>query len=732
MLILTQRIQIVTSLYKSVKGGFVLQFYQIWQGRVQGSEDYFPVHVPGNIQADYAEHMGFGDTNYGLNFQQFHDTEGLTWEYSCRLCFEADSSERIFFVSEGIDYIYDIALNGNILFSGEGMFSDIELPLEDAEPGDLLTVIIHPHPKREGAIPDDRQEADSCCKPPVSYGWDWHPRVIPSGLWNNAYIETRNSSTIVSCEPFYTLNDDFSCADLRFETVCEEAVVFSLYDPDGELVAQSDDGKIRVENPLLWWCNGQGEQNLYMWTAESSRDRKSGFVGFRRVRLVMNDGAWDFPNLFPKSRSDAPMTIELNGRRIFAKGSNFVNPDIFTGCITEDTYEQLVSLAAQANMNIFRCWGGSGIQKKAFYELCDKYGIMLWVEFPLACNNYPDSPHYLSVLEREGSAIIKKLRRYASVVLWCGGNELFNSWSGMTEQSLPLRLLDKLCYELDPNRPYIMTSPLNGAGHGGYTFYDDDQRCDVFELFQKSRCTAYTEFGVPGVPDEDYLRSFIPENELFPPERGGTWEAHHAFGVWGYERWLCLDVMRRFFGEPKSLGELVKYSQWMQCEGYKAIFEEARRQSSHCSMAVNWCYCEPWKTAANNSLISYPLVPKKAYYAVSDSLRPLLFSARIPKFDWHCGELFSAEIWLLNDLPESFSAQVSIYLEIDGRRTHLLTWDAHAEHAGNLVGPVVQTILPETQSGSFKLILESGSLSSEYTLRLLAPDEESESRQLNV
>ncbi|MBS7360740.1 MAG: hypothetical protein KIG24_00180, partial [Oscillospiraceae bacterium] len=63
---------------------------------------------------------------------------------------------------------------------------------------------------------------------------------------------------------------------------------------------------------------------------------------------------------------------------------------------------------------------------------------------------------------------------------------------------------------------------------------------------------------------------------------------------------------------------------------------------------------------------------------------------------------------------------------------HLLTWDARAEHAGNLVGPVVQTILPETQSGGFRLILESGSLSSEYTLRLLAPDEESESRQLNV
>ena len=55
----------------------------------------------------------------------------------------------------------------------------------------------------------------------------------------------------------------------------------------------------------------------------------------------------------------------------------------------------------------------------------------------------------LAVLEQEASAIIRSLRGHVSIVLWCGGNELFNSWSGMTDQSLALRLLNKLCYELD-------------------------------------------------------------------------------------------------------------------------------------------------------------------------------------------------------------------------------------------------------------------------------------------
>ena len=78
-------------------------------------------------------------------------------------------------------------------------------------------------------------------------------------------------------------------------------------------------------------------------------------------------------------------------------------------------------------MNILRCWGGVIIDKEPFFEACDELGIMIWQEFPLACNNYSGSEKYLRVLEQEARAIVKRVRRHACHVLWCGGNELFKA-----------------------------------------------------------------------------------------------------------------------------------------------------------------------------------------------------------------------------------------------------------------------------------------------------------------
>ncbi len=715
-----------------------MRFPQKWEAArltANGPAAFFPARAPGNVQKDYADAHGWPDFNFGQNVLQYKEIEDAAWLYRTSPVFERGKNERVYFVSEGIDYRFDVLLNGERLLSQEGMFTAVELDLtERLRENNTLEVVIHPHPKRPGSIRDDRQEADQCVKPPVSYGWDWHPRLIPSGLWNETYLETRGPGFIRDCEARYTLSEDYSTAEITFVAACDAPVEYTLSDADGKVLYNGTEPRCRLPHPRLWWCNGQGEPYLYRWTAKTADDEKSGTIGLRTVRLVMNEGAWSEPAGFPKSRSVAPITLELNGRRIFAKGSNWVTPEAFTGTITAETYEPLVRLARDAHMNIFRCWGGSGIQKTAFYDLCDRYGILLWQEFPLACNNYVGTPDYLRVLEQEATSILLRLRRHPSVVLWCGGNELFNSWSGMTDQSLALRLLNKLCYEYDPHTPFLMTSPLCGMAHGGYTFYDDREQCDVFALFQHAHYTAYTEFGVPGLPDADNLRSFIPEAELFPIERGGAWELHHAFHAWGEERWLCMDVLRRYVRDLDSLEKVAAASQWLQCEGYKAIFEEARRQKPYCSMAVNWCYCEPWKTAANNSLISYPALPKKAYAAVAEALRPVLASARIPKFDWSAGELFSAELWLLNDQPAPVDGTpVSAELHLAGRVYPLLDWNASADAGENRLGPTVHFRLPTAEADDMTLVLRSEEgYGSAYRLCYRRPAPPAPSRQLNV
>jgi len=171
--------------------------------------------------------------------------------------------------------------------------------------------------------------------------------------------------------------------------------------------------------------------------------------------------------------------------------------------------------------------------------------------------------------------------------MWSGGNELFDSWSGMTDQSLAIRLLNSQCYLLDPLTPFIPTSPVYGMGHGHYVFRDLQTGIEVYNWMNSATGTAYNEFGMPGPSPVEILKTIIPENELFPPEKGTSRESHHAFNAWVGDTWLCKDFLAAYFGKPNSLEELVEQGQWIQCEGYKAIYEEARRQKPYCAMASN-------------------------------------------------------------------------------------------------------------------------------------------------
>ena len=132
-----------------------MRFKQEWTAsRYDGKTRYesFKANVPGNIQRDYASAFNFGDIMYSDNFKKFGEIEDYTWQYSATLNFEKTPDEELWFVAEGIDYSYDIMLDGKKLFSGEGMFSPVELNITDtARKGSLLQIIIHPHPKRAGA-----------------------------------------------------------------------------------------------------------------------------------------------------------------------------------------------------------------------------------------------------------------------------------------------------------------------------------------------------------------------------------------------------------------------------------------------------------------------------------------------------------------------------------------------------------------------------------------------------
>lgn len=713
-----------------------MKFYQIWEGRNCNPERnaWFPATVPGNIQKDYAVANDFADVQFADNYKQFLPLENDHWEYRTELKLDRQPGEKVFFVTKGIQYRYDVLLNGELLFSYEGMFGGNEVELTDKLTGkDLLTVHIHPHPKSKRGKAGSRDEANESCNPPVYYGWDWNPRLLISGIWDDTYVETRGESYINSCEVLCELSDDLTCGTVRAAFDCALPCEILLLDAEGNEVYRGTDKTFTVETPKLWWCNGQGEAYLYTWVVRNEKEERTGKLGFRRLRLLRNTGATG-PKNFPKGRYEAPITVELNNRRIFCKGSNWVNPELFWGEITKERYEELIRLAKECHMNIFRMWGGAGTPKESFYEICDREGILLWQEFVLACNEYIGLPSYMNVLENEATRMIKKFRSHACLAFWCGGNELFNGWSGMDEQSAPLRLLNKLCFELDYGRPFLYTSPLYGMAHGGYVFYSEDQGGDVMQQFQSNCNTAYTEFGVPAISDVETLKKIIPENELFPIRETEAWVAHHGFKAWGHERWVCQSVYERYFGVPQSLEQMVEGQQWMQNEGYRGAFEEMRRQWPHCSMSINWDYNEPWITAAGNELITYPTKINPCYYYVQKAMRPTLFSAKIPKFDWKEGETFEAELWLLNDAPEAAHGKVHVTARVGEETFDLLEWSAETGANSHKRGPTVRFVLPRAE-GENKVVLtlsaENG-MESEYEYLYRPKSRKPVLRQLNV
>lgn len=138
-------------------------------------------------------------------------------------------------------------------------------------------------------------------------------------------------------------------------------------------------------------------------------------------------------------------------------------------------------------------------------------------------------------------------------------------------------------------------------------------------------------------------------------------------------------------------------------------------------MAANWCYSEPWPTAANNSIVNYPNIPKPGFYAVKNACRPVLASAKFSKFQWTEGENFFADIWILNDFYKDLpSGKVTIKILADGVQLTLLSWDYNNLKANiNQAGPTVRFKLPAWKTDRFKVFLEvkgHPEYNSDYTL----------------
>lgn len=174
-----------------------------------------------------------------------------------------------------------------------------------------------------------------------------------------------------------------------------------------------------VPNPELWFPAGYGEQNLYELELEIRKeDTSSAFAkktfAFRSVRI--------HEQRFTERQGEFRLLV--NDIPVFAHGANWIPPDIIPARVTEKRIRHLLELAVLGGINYLRFWGGGYYENELFYDLCDRYGILVWQDFMFSGPEVPEfDPVFREECRQEVREVIARLSHHPSVAVWCGSNE---------------------------------------------------------------------------------------------------------------------------------------------------------------------------------------------------------------------------------------------------------------------------------------------------------------------
>jgi len=145
-----------------------------------------------------------------------------------------------------------------------------------------------------------------------------------------------------------------------------------------------------------------------------------------------------------------------------------------------------------------------------FYDLCDKYGFVVWAEIPYI------SEHMVNGRENTISQmkeLIVQNYNHASICFWGLSNEITISTKNKKDMLDNHRVLNELVHEMDPSRPttlacYAVCGPFNPVAHisdivswnlylGWYTpfLWLNDLWVDFFHLVYPNRALGYSEYG---------------------------------------------------------------------------------------------------------------------------------------------------------------------------------------------------------------------------------------------
>lgn len=643
-----------------------------WEFSQAGSNEWMSARVPGTVHQDLLDHGRLPDPFYGMNEQKVQWVEKEDWLYRTVFTVTADQlkSDAAWLTFEGLDTYADVYLNGSLLLKADNMFVGHKLAVKDVlREGENRLMIRFRSPVEETApqwdtdgfnYPADNDHSEKRMsvytrKAPYSYGWDWGIRLATSGIWRPVKLTFCNGAVI---DDFFVrqqeVTEQVAKVDNQLEinnvtSTPKEAQVKVVY-AYGEqadtltrtVVLQPGKNSLSmpawIEKPHLWMPNGWGDPALYTFTATVSVDGKEvasreEAIGLRSIRVVMED-----------DKDGKSFYFEVNGKPMFAKGSNYIPGDALLPNMTGERYARLFEDIRAANMNMVRVWGGGIYEDDRFYEEADRNGILVWQDFIFACTTYPHDPTFLKRVSEEAVYNMRRLRNHASLAMWCGNNEIYEGmrywgwkdkyspvvWKEMTEgyDVLFRQLLPELVEANDPGRFYMHGSPYEANwgrpeswkiadSHNWGTWYGQKP----FESLDTEIPRFMSEYGFQAFPEMKTIRMFAsPEDyELESP----VMNAHQKASIGNF---LIKKTMALYYKVPEKFEDLIYAGLILQGQGMRHGIEAHRRHRPYCMGSLPWQLNDSWPVVSWSS-IDYYGNWKAMHYQIRRAFAPVLVDA---------------------------------------------------------------------------------------------------------
>lgn len=620
------------------------------------------VELPSTVQAALVDAGFFDDPYYGDNYEQLSWINRVPWLY--RIPYKKKSSKaKIIF--HGVDYRYTIQFNDKILHEHEGMFSPATISLDNLPDEGVLDILVFPNFEEERIYRGKlRWPIKRNLRFPMSYGWDFAPKIITIGIWDLVEIVETNGTFIYNLKAKGNA-DGFLKISFEVEAESSKCTLdITLKDKESTVFAKQEKIELRNKQSVItleyhigsvepWFPWDTGNPTLYDLEITILRDGEpldsiTEKVGFTTVKMRNS-------------------SLTINNKKVFLRGVNWVPTDSLLR-YDKEKYRRLIRAVRELNANIIRVWGGGIRERKIFYELTDALGIMVWQEFPFACEIVDTSANILKTIEEESRSIVKYLRNHPSIVIWAGGNEM----PKRNFQNIA-RILKRIIMEESPETPFHPVSPYRWDTHNWLVWHGYMPTT----AYTHEKAKIISELGLQAIPNISTLQKFLPKNKIWPPNE--LWIKHNAeldkLYYYTYQNknlitgilHLIENIIHALIGDKKSqirlqlkyakkfatknLKEAILLSQLTQALAIKLAVEYYRTHKHYYNGVLIWQLNDPWPNISW-SIIDHHEQKKIGYYTLKMSFEPLQ-TTLIPNKN-------KIDIHIINDHPHPEKGELTI------------------------------------------------------------------------